>query len=153
MNISFFSLHFVLFSIITKKSQSNQEQCFHVLLCTHYEPLQCFSTYFRKFKEIGVLRPIFPDYVNTSDSGPEYYDHDFLSLMGSCDLSCIELQTQKKILRILYNFLISNTFRTRCLIMLSLRITIFFFFEITNVRELLLFLSLRGLSFALMLAV
>ena len=54
-----------------QKTQSNQEQCsmccsspcFLVLLCTHYGPLQCFSTYFRKLKEIGVLRPIFPDYV------------------------------------------------------------------------------------------
>ena len=33
------------------------------MLCTHYGPLQCFSTYFRKLKEIEVLRPIFPDYV------------------------------------------------------------------------------------------
>ena len=66
MNISFFSLRFDLFS-----SQSNQEQCslccsspcFRVLLlCTHYGSLQCFSTYFRKLKEIGVLRPVFPDY-------------------------------------------------------------------------------------------
>ena len=70
MNISFFSLRFDLFS-----SQSNQEQCslccsspcFRVLLCTHYGPLQCFSTYFRKLKEIGVLRPIFPDYVISCD--------------------------------------------------------------------------------------
>ena len=54
-----------------QRSQSNQEQCslccgspcFRVLLCTHYGPLQCFSTYFRKLKEIGVLQPIFPDYV------------------------------------------------------------------------------------------
>ena len=38
--------------------------CFHVSLCTHFGPLQCFSTYFRKLKEIGVLQPIFPDYVN-----------------------------------------------------------------------------------------
>ena len=36
--------------------------CFHVSLCTHFGPLQCFSTYFRKLKEIGVLRLIFPDY-------------------------------------------------------------------------------------------
>ena len=72
MNISFFSLRFDLFS-----SQSNQEQCslccsspcFRVLLCTHYGPLQCFSTYFRKLKEIGVLRPIFPDYVISCDYG------------------------------------------------------------------------------------
>ena len=52
-----------------QRSQSNQEQCslccgspcFRVLLCTHYGPLQCFSTYFRKLKQIGVLQPIFPD--------------------------------------------------------------------------------------------
>ena len=52
-----------------QRSQSNQKQCslcsgspcFRVLLSTHYEPLQCFSTYFHKLKEIGVLRPIFPD--------------------------------------------------------------------------------------------
>ena len=37
--------------------------CFLVLLCTHYGPLQGFSTKFRKLKEIGVLRPRFPDYV------------------------------------------------------------------------------------------
>ena len=61
-----------------QRSQSNQEQCslccsspcFRVLLCTHYGPLQCFSTYFRKLKEIRVLRPIFPDYVISCD-----YDH------------------------------------------------------------------------------
>ena len=34
---------------------------FCVKLCTHYGPLQCFSTYFRKLKQIGVLQPIFPD--------------------------------------------------------------------------------------------
>ena len=52
-----------------QRSQSNQEQCslccnspcFLVLLCTQYGPLQCFSTYFRKLKEIEVLRPIFPE--------------------------------------------------------------------------------------------
>ena len=49
--------------------QSNQKQfslfccspCFRVVLRTHYGPLQCFSTYFRKLKEIGVLLPIVPD--------------------------------------------------------------------------------------------
>ena len=86
MNISFFSLRFDLFSIIAKevnqirsikqcsmccKSIKSIKQCsmccsspyFLVLLCTHYGPLQGFSTYFSKLKEIGVLRPIFPDYV------------------------------------------------------------------------------------------
>ena len=54
-----------------QRSQSNQEQCslccgspcFRVLLCTHYGPLQCFSTDFRKLKEIGVLRSVLPDYL------------------------------------------------------------------------------------------
>ena len=42
-----------------QRSQSNQEQCslfspcFVVLLCTHYGPLQCFSTYFCKLKKVG----------------------------------------------------------------------------------------------------
>ena len=74
-NISFFNLHFDRFSIIAKKSQSNQEQCclccsspcFCALLCTHYGTLQCFSTYFRKLKKIGVIQPIFPDYVISCD--------------------------------------------------------------------------------------
>ena len=47
-----------------QRSQSNQEQyslcCslpyFLVLLYTYYGLLQCFSTYFRTLKEIGVLR-------------------------------------------------------------------------------------------------
>ena len=58
-----------------QRSQSNQEQCsmccsspcFLILLCTHYGPLQSFSTYFRKLKEIGVLRLIFLDYVISCD--------------------------------------------------------------------------------------
>ena len=33
--------------------------CFCVLLRSHYGRLQCFSSYFRKSKEIGVLQPIF----------------------------------------------------------------------------------------------
>ena len=70
MNISFFSLCFDLFSIIAK-SQSNQELCslccsspFLVLVCTYYGSLHCFSTYFRKLKEIGVLRPIFSHVIS-----------------------------------------------------------------------------------------
>ena len=58
-----------------QRSQSNQEQCslccgspcFRVLMCTHYGPLRCFSTYFCKLKETGVLWPIFPDYVISCD--------------------------------------------------------------------------------------
>ena len=82
INISFFfTLCCDLFSIIAKKSQSNQEQCslccsspcFRVLLCTHYWLLHCFSKYFRKSKEIGVLRPTFPDYIISC-----YYDLNVL---------------------------------------------------------------------------
>ena len=82
-----------------QRSQSNQEQCsmccsspcFLVLLCTHYGPLQCFSTYFRKLKEIGVLRPIFPDYVISCDYG---YDN----------LTCICIKDQKVELKELRNY-------------------------------------------------
>ena len=73
----YFFFHSAFWSLFNhgQKSQSNQEQyslccsspCFCVLLYTHYGPLQCFSTYFRKLKEIGVLRPIFPDYVISCD--------------------------------------------------------------------------------------
>ena len=77
INIPFFNLRFDRFSIIAKKCQSNQKQCnlcfsspcFCVLLCTHYGPLQRFSTYFRKLKEIRVLWSIFPDYVISFDYG------------------------------------------------------------------------------------
>ena len=41
--------------------------CFCVLPCTHFGPLQCFLTYFRKLKEIGVLRSIIPVYVISCD--------------------------------------------------------------------------------------
>ena len=75
INISIFNLCFDLFSVVAKKSQSNQQQCslccrspcFLVLLRNHYGSLQCFSTYFRISKEIGVLRPMFPDYVISCD--------------------------------------------------------------------------------------
>ena len=66
-----------------QRSQSNQEQCslfspcFVVLLCTHYGPLQCFSTYFRKLKEIGVLRSIFPDYVISCDYDTNIFKSEF----------------------------------------------------------------------------
>ena len=76
MNISFFSLRFDLFSITAKEVNQIRNNavccsspCFLVLLCTHYGPLQCFSTYFRTLKEIGVLRPTIPDYVISCDYG------------------------------------------------------------------------------------
>ena len=77
MNISFFNHG--------QRSQSNWEQCslccsspcFRVLLCTHYGPLQCFSTYFCKLKEIGVLRSIFPDYVISCDYDTNIFKSEF----------------------------------------------------------------------------
>ena len=67
-NYEYFFFQFAFWSLFShrQRSQSNQEQCslrcrstcFCVLLCTHYGPLQCSSTYFRKIKEIGVLRPM-----------------------------------------------------------------------------------------------
>ena len=65
----FFQSAFWSFFNLRQRSQSNQEHCsmccsslcFLVLLCTHYGPLQCFLTYFRKLNEIEVLWPVFPD--------------------------------------------------------------------------------------------
>ena len=76
----FYNYEYLFFRLLfnhRQRSQSNQEQCslccsspcFLVLLCTHYRPLQCFSTYFRNLKEIVVLRHIFPDYVISCDYG------------------------------------------------------------------------------------
>ena len=78
MNISFFNLRFDLSTEEVnhhQRCQSNQEQwspccsssCFSVLFCTYHGPLQCFSTYFRKLREIGVLRLTFPHYVISCD--------------------------------------------------------------------------------------
>ena len=75
MNIYFSNLHFESLLNHYQRSQSNQKQCslccsspcFRGMLCTHYGPLQCFSTYFRKLKEIGVLVPIFLDYIISCD--------------------------------------------------------------------------------------
>ena len=67
MNICFFNLRFDHFSIIAKEFNQIRNNvvccsslCFRFLLCTHYGPLQYFSTYFRKLKEIRLLRPMFP---------------------------------------------------------------------------------------------
>ena len=75
MNISFFSLGFDLFSIIAKEVSQIRNNVVCVvarlvfLFCCALTMLQCFSTYFGKLKEIGVLRPIFPDYVISCDYG------------------------------------------------------------------------------------
>ena len=74
MNNSFFSLRFDLFSIIAQKVNQiwNNVVCVVACLvflfcCALYGPLQCFSTHFRKLKEIRVLWPIFPDYTISCD--------------------------------------------------------------------------------------
>ena len=78
-NYEYFLFHSTFWSLFNhrQRSQWNQGQsslccsppCSRVLLCTHYGPLQCLSTYFRKVKETGVLRPIFPDYAISCDHG------------------------------------------------------------------------------------
>ena len=78
-NSEFFSFQSAFWSLFNhrQRSWSSQEQCslcccspcFLVLLCTHYGPLQCFSTYFCKLKKIGVLPAIFPDYVISCEYG------------------------------------------------------------------------------------
>ena len=73
----FFQFAFRSLFNLLQRSQSNQEQCslccssscFRVLLCTHYGPLQCFSTYLRKLKEAGISWLIFPDYITSCDYG------------------------------------------------------------------------------------
>ena len=75
MSISFFSLRFDLFSIIAKEVNQIRNNvvcvvariCFRALLCTQYGPLICLSIYFRKLKEIRVLRFIFPDELTWDD--------------------------------------------------------------------------------------
>ena len=73
--------YYYLFSVITKeinqiRNINNKSSlycispCFHILLCTHYGPLQCFSRYFRKSKEIRVLWPKFLGYVISCDYAP-----------------------------------------------------------------------------------
>ena len=54
--------------IRNKCSLCFRSPCFSVLLWTHYGPLQCFSTYFRKPKQIEFYDPyfktmLFRDYV------------------------------------------------------------------------------------------
>ena len=57
-----------------QKIQSNEEQCtvlwlalFSCFALHSLRPVAMLSAYFRKLKEIGVLRPIFPDYVISCD--------------------------------------------------------------------------------------
>ena len=76
-NCEYFFLQSAFWPLLNhgKRSQSNQEQCslccssscFIILLCTHYGQLPCFSTDFRKLKEVGVLRLMFPHYVISFD--------------------------------------------------------------------------------------
>ena len=74
-NYEYFFFQSAFLFLFNHRQRTNQEQgslccnspCFLVFLCTHYGPLQRFSTYFCKLKEIGALRPIFPDYVISCD--------------------------------------------------------------------------------------
>ena len=75
-NNSFFSLRFDLFSIIAKEVNQIRNNAVCIVACLVFSFcfaltmdgwLQYFSAYFPKLKEIGVLRPIFPDYVISCD--------------------------------------------------------------------------------------
>ena len=68
INSSSWNLFSDLFSIIAKEvinirnfnnscSLYCSSPCFRIRLCSRYEPLQCFSTYYWKSKEIRILRP------------------------------------------------------------------------------------------------
>ena len=75
MNISFFSLHFDLFSIIAKEVSQIRKNAVCVvarlvfLFCCALTTGCCntFQHIFHKLKEIGVFRPIFPVYVISCD--------------------------------------------------------------------------------------
>ena len=108
-----------------QRSWSNQEQCslccsspcFRVLLCTHYGPLQWFSTCFRKLKEIVVLRPIFPDYlfhVTMFGSSCSICNQLLKKLLNisSMDITWFSLATSKLLLSLALNRFIRGLFRT-----------------------------------------
>ena len=48
---------------------------------TNYGLLQCFSLYFCKLKEIGILQPIFPDYVISCDDVVKHTSYLYSSLV------------------------------------------------------------------------
>ena len=87
-NISFFSLRFDLFSIITKEVNQIRNNVVCVvarlvfLFCCALTRGRCnaFQRIFHKLKKIGVLRPIFPDYVISCD-------YDSISLPDSEELA------------------------------------------------------------------
>ena len=77
IDIFFFNLRFNRFSIIAKKSESNQEQyslccsspCFFCFAVHSLQDVAMLFKYFCKLKEIWVLRPILQDYVISCDYG------------------------------------------------------------------------------------
>ena len=107
-----------------RRSQSNQEQCsmccsspcFLVLLCTHYGLLQCFLTQFRKLKEIGVLRPVFPDYVISCDYGKNERCCEIVLKYLEILFHCWSVRTCFRNLGIPNNSIwkVSNSWSTRC---------------------------------------
>ena len=110
-NYEYFLFQFAFWSLFNhlQRSQSNQEQCsllcnwpcFLVLLCTYYGPLQCFSTYFRKLKETGVLCYFLWLCPKTEGVGGSYdlfyqnsirkyeddLEHEFISIWYNCNFS------------------------------------------------------------------
>ena len=88
-----------------QRSQSNQEQCSLCCSSLYFCVLQCFSTYFRKLKEIGVLRPIFPDYIISCD-------YDFLWLDGNLNRTIKRKTNDKTLIIILQS--IKTTYAECC---------------------------------------
>ena len=92
LNISFINLRFALFSIITKEVNQIRINVVCVtarlvsLFCCALTAGRCNAAWFRKLKEIGVSRPIFPDYVISFNYVKTYYRkleyHD-------CELLCM----------------------------------------------------------------
>ena len=112
INISFFNLCFHLFSIVTKKVNQIRSNVVFVVarlvfvFCGATTTGRCnaFSKYFRKLKEIGVLRPIFPDYAISGDYGLD----DNIEKIAILDKEIFDLLEQKDAETELSNTLVRN---------------------------------------------
>ena len=107
-----------------QRSQSNQEQCklcynlpcFLGVLCTHERSLQCFSTYFHKLKEIGILRSIFPGYVISCDkmfwhvSCIHINEFSLIDFRTDCIMMIQDFVSQCQQVLIIWSFLDSSSY-------------------------------------------
>ena len=113
-NIYFFNLRSNLFRIKAKNVKQIRSKVICIAArhsCTHYGPLQRFSTYFAKPKEIGVLRPLFSGHVISCD-----YDYTcifatflFCLIRSQCfSVRAISMGTRHCILQWSYWSVLSN---------------------------------------------